>query len=90
MNANVIAVRVEQLEGRTLRTLTQTQPFDVVSVTADRVFMRPHRGKGTERSVLRERIESVAQLRLGRERLRQQVQEEYPDTRNSSYIAAIV
>lgn len=90
MSANANRVRVETLEGRTLRTLIQNQPFDVVSVTSDRVFVRPHRGSGAERPILRERIEAIAGLRLSRERLRQRIQEEYPDTRNSSYMAAIV
>jgi hypothetical protein len=34
--------KVQQLQGKTLKTLDQGKPFDVVAVTTEKVVVRPH------------------------------------------------
>ncbi len=81
--------RVRQLEGTTLHTLTQRRPFTVTRVENDKVTIEPHIGKRCERSMLRDRIEHIADATVPKDMLRKHVQNEYPTTQNSSYIAAI-
>ncbi len=81
--------RVRQLQGATLATLHRARPFTVVAVEDDCVRVLPQDGKGTERSVRRDRVEHVAGLGLPRDELRRRVAQEYPDSQNTSYIAAL-
>lgn len=82
--------RVRRLEGETLATLQQGKPFTVVEVRDDCVLVRPEDGGGAVRSVRRDRVEHVAGLGLAADELAHRVRQEYPDSRNTSYIAAIV
>lgn len=81
--------RIRQLEGETLETLAQCKRFRIVSVHDDSVRVCPEDGAGVERTVLRERIEYIASLGLAREELRERTGQEYPDSQNTSYIAAL-
>ena len=49
---------VEKLQGKTLKTLAQNKPFDVVLVGTQRVIVRPH-VRGVERPIRREAIEDA-------------------------------
>lgn len=81
--------RVRRLEGETLSTLHQNKPFTVVEVRDDCVLVRPEDGNGAVRLVRRDRIEHIAGLGLTGDELVQRVRQEYPDSRNTSYIAAL-
>jgi hypothetical protein len=85
-----IRQRIEALTGSTLQTLTLKRHFDIVDVTRNVVMVKPRSGSGQLRRVDRERIERMASLSIPEERLRQAIVEHYPETRNSSYMAAIV
>lgn len=81
--------RVRRLKGATLATLHHAKPFVVLAVDDDRVRIMTRDGKGGERSVPRDQIERIAALRLRREEFRQRTAEEFPNSQNTSYIAAI-
>jgi hypothetical protein len=81
--------RVRQFEGCTLATLHRAKPFTIVAVEDDCVRVMPRDGKGAERSVRRDRIKHVAGMGLPREEVRRRVAQEYPDSQNTSYIAAL-
>ena len=81
--------RIHRLEGQTLTTLHQDKPFTVVAVLNDCVKVLPQDGGGAERTVRRDRIEHIAGLGLARDELRKRVADEYPDSQNTSYIAAL-
>lgn len=80
---------VRKLEGTTLATLRRSKPFVVLAVEDDRVRILPRGGKGGERSVPRAHIERIAAMGLSREEARQRTAEEFPNSQNTSYIAAI-
>jgi hypothetical protein len=82
--------KVQKLQGRTLHTLYQGKPFEILKVTDNGVQLMPLGGKRKRRSVLRNRIEHLADLRLHRDELRKRVLEAYPTSQNTSYYAAIV
>ena len=82
--------KVQRLEGRTLHTLYQQKPFEIIKVTDKMVRLMPCEGKRRRRSILRNRIEHLAALGLHKDELRKRVQEEYPTSQNTSYYAAIV
>ena len=82
--------RLVALVGSTLKTLRQGKPFDVVDVSHDWIVVRPRAGSGSLRRMKRERVEHIATLTISPDRLRQAIAEHYPDTRNSSYMAAIL
>lgn len=81
--------RLEALVGKTLVTLKQRKLFDVIDVSRQWVIVCPRAGNGN-RKITRERIGHIAMLNVNVDRLRQKIVEQYPDTRNSSYMAAIV
>jgi hypothetical protein len=81
--------RVRQLKGQTLMTLYQNKPFTVVAVLKDRVKVRPEEGNGTERPLRGKVIEDFIDLGISREELRRRISDAYPDSRNTSYYAAI-
>jgi hypothetical protein len=82
--------RVKQLEGTTLYTLWQHKPFKIVEVTTDLVRLVPQEGRLRRRNIRRDRIEHIAGLGLPQDILRKRVQQEYPESQNTSYYAAIV
>ena len=82
--------KVHRLEGRTLHTLYQQKPFEILKVTAKTAQLMPREGKQRPRYVLREKIEHLAGLELHRDEMRKRVLEEYPTSQNTSYYAAIV
>ena len=83
--------RVQSLQGKTLHTLTQKRPFQVVDVQDDQVVVLPISGKKKPwPPIRRDRIEYIASLKLPREQIRKRVREEFSDSVNPSYIAAIV
>lgn len=86
---DVIWDRVRALEGATLTTLHRSKPFRVVAVEEDRVRVVPVDGNGTERAVRRERVEHMAGLRFSRDEMVRRTAQEFPDSRNTSYMAAI-
>jgi hypothetical protein len=49
---------IEKLQGKTLKTLAQNKPFDVVLVGKRRVIVR-QRASGVERPIRREAIEDA-------------------------------
>lgn len=82
--------RLVALVGSTLKTLRRGKPFDVVDVSHEWIVLRPRAGSGSLRRMKRDRVEHIATLTISPDRLRQAIAEHYPDTRNSSYMAAIL
>ena len=79
------------LRGKTLLTVKQKRPFQIVGVDDTRVTFVPKNGNGTERWEYRSTIEELMNLCRNKGKLSvTDVTEVYPDTRNSSYLAAIV
>src|SRR5262245_11426816 len=81
---------ITQLQGKTLQTLYRPKPFRVVSVQTDSVRVIPEEGKGKIRPIRLDRIEELFRQRLGKDELRRQALRLYPESRNTSYMAAIV
>lgn len=80
---------IHKLKARTLTTLDQGKPFDVVDVTERVVIVRPH-AHGNERRVGRKRIEGAYnELMTKREITRGTIRAKYSDF-NPAYIAAIL
>jgi len=80
---------VEKLQGKTLKTLAQNKPFDVVLVGTQRVIVRPH-VRGVERPIRREAIEDAfGELAMRGELTRSEIQERYSNF-NPAYVAAIL
>jgi hypothetical protein len=90
MSDDHIADDLRRLEGKTFYTLIRHKPFDVVDVLQKHVRIMPREGKRKLRSILLERIATVANMRLSRDELLQQTKHAFPDSRNTSYIAALV
>ena len=82
--------KLKALEGQTLLTWPQRREFEVVEVTADRVVFVPKSGKGTRRWIPISTLLDVAEQTWDLSELRQKILINYPNTWNSSYIAAIV
>jgi hypothetical protein len=82
--------RVEQLEGQRLETAQQRKPFLVARVGREQVQILPESGKRVLRSIRRDPIEQIARLQLPAEELRRRAAEEFPSSRVTSYLAAIV
>ncbi len=82
--------KVQRLKGATLRTLSRQKPFEIVEVTTKVVRLVPQEGNGKRRAIRRDRIEHIAGLGLLPDELRKRVQEQYPESQNTSYYAAIV
>jgi len=80
---------VRGLEGQTLHTLHQRHAFTIVDVRAQDLDVVPEEGKKVKRTMIRERIEQVALSDEPRERLVQLARHKYPESRNTSYLAAI-
>jgi hypothetical protein len=78
---------VRALIGEPLRTLTYDRPFAIVSVEGDVVRIKNSKNKG--RAISLSRIEEVAGLGLQRDEYRQRTHRLFPESRNTSYIAAI-
>lgn len=79
------------LQGKTLLTVARKRPFQIVDVDDTRVTFVPANGKGTQRWEERSTIEDLMNLCRAKGRLSaHDVAEAYPDTWNSSYLAAIV
>lgn len=81
--------RIRALEGTTLPTLHRARLFRVEAVEDDRVRVVPTAGNRTERTILRERIEHMASLGVSREEMRRRAASEFPDSQNTSYMAAL-
>jgi hypothetical protein len=81
--------RVRQLKGKTLKTLHRKKPFTVIDVLKDRVKVRPEGGNGTVRPLRGKVIEDFIDLGISREELRRRISDAHPDSRNTSYYAAI-
>jgi hypothetical protein len=80
---------IEKLQGKTLKTLVQNKPFDVVLVGNRRVIVRPH-VSGVERPIRREAIEGAfGELVLRGELTRSEIRERYSNF-NPAYVAAIL
>jgi hypothetical protein len=80
---------IEKLQGKTLKTLAQNKPFDVVLVGQHTVIVRPH-ARGLERSIRREVIESAfSELALRGELARVEIRDRYTNF-NPAYVAAIL
>ena len=82
--------KVQQLEGKTLHTLSLQKPFKIDKVTTILVRLVPQEGKQKRRTIRRDGIEHIAGLGLQQDVLRKRVQQEYPESQNTSYYAAIV
>lgn len=79
------------LRGKTLLTVKQKKPFQIVGVDDTRVTFVPKNGNGTERWEYRSTIEELMNLCRNKGKLSvADVLEVYPDTRNSSYLTTIV
>ncbi len=81
--------RVRQLKGKTLRTLHRKKPFTVIDVGEHRVEVSPEDGNQTVRPLRQEVIEQFADRGIPREELRRRISDAHPDSRNTSYYAAI-
>ena len=82
--------KVQGLAGETLNTLVRGNPFTVIEVLDDHLVVVPLQGKQAPRRILRDRVEHMASLGYQKEELRSRVQAEFPDSQNTSYIAAVV
>ena len=83
--------RVQELNGKTLYTLSRENPFEVIGVLADWIIFVPVGGNGTPRLIGRELIENVEKMNLGKENLLpSRLTKEFPHNQNLSYVAAIV
>jgi hypothetical protein len=83
--------RVRNLEGKTLRTIEQNFPFDIVEVTHDRIVFIPQRGNGTKRWWPRRDLEQLYDAFLDIEAVSPaDVREHWPNDQNTSYVAAIL
>ncbi len=80
---------VTELQGRTLKTLDQGKPFDIVSVTERDVLVKPHISD-KERPIKRSAIEGAYNEMIRRGELdRAEVREKYSDY-NPAYVVAIL
>jgi hypothetical protein len=81
--------KAQSLKGRTLYTLKQRKPFNVIDVLIDRIILVPQEGKQTPRWIAREQIEATCRQGTDRAITPGLVRTLYPEDRNTSYIAAI-
>ncbi|WP_425617385.1 hypothetical protein NA78x_001060 [Anatilimnocola sp. NA78] len=81
---------VRRLVGTDLTTLNQKRSFTVDEVNEKHLLVSPSVGSGKKRTILRERVEFIANLGIPRDEIRKRVLREYPASRNASYIAAIL
>lgn len=82
---------VRTLNGRTLRTTVQGKEFRITSVSESFITLVPTSGNKTPRPIPRSEIERLLALGLRRHELTpQRVREEFPASRNSSYLSAIL
>ena len=81
----------ESLQRQTLYTIKQHKAFTIVDVSNDRISFVPKAGKGTVRWEYRSGIDQLVNLksRLGKLDVTD-VRGEFPDSRITSYMAAIV
>lgn len=78
-----------KLEGKTLFTLDQHKPFDVLEISDQRMLIRPHE-TDTERKIRRHEIEDAyRQLTAVGELTRSEIKEEFSKF-NPAYVAAIL
>ena len=78
-----------KLEGKTLSTLDQRKPFDVLEVSAQGMIIRPHE-TDTERKIRRHEIEDAyRRLTAIGELTRSEIREEFSKF-NPAYVAAIL
>ena len=83
--------RLENLQGKTLLTTKRLKTFTIVNVSVDRIGVLPKEGKGTIRWVPRGEVEQLVKLKNKIGDLdRTRVQQEFPQSQNTSYLAAIV
>jgi hypothetical protein len=82
-------IEVQNLKGRTLRTLDQRKPFDIVTITENTVLVLPHSTR-KERPLPRTGIENAYRhlLAIGRLTLAE-IEKEYAPY-NPVYVAAIL
>jgi hypothetical protein len=80
---------IRKLKGKTLKTLDQGNPFDVVDVTEHVVIVRPHKNE-IERRVPREQIEDACKEMVTRgEITRVDIRANHTEF-NPAYVAAIL
>ena len=82
--------RLNALQGQILRTEPRQCAFKITDVTTERITFVPEKGNGTPRWERTETILAAANKPWDNSELRQRIQEWHINTRNSSYIAAIV
>lgn len=83
--------KVQNLQGKTLRTISRGKNFTIVTVTQDRVVFIPQDGNGTPRWVSRGMIDHLIALRIDKSELSpSRIAREFPNDRNSAYLAAIL
>lgn len=80
---------IRKLQGRTLKTLKQRKPFDVVEVTASGATLHLH-STGNDRIVARHEIEGAMQALLKGGRTSRKEIEANWSPRNPAYVAAIL
>jgi hypothetical protein len=80
---------LEKLEGKTLSTLDQHKPFDVLDVSDREMMIRPHE-TNTARKIRRHEIENAyRRLAAVGELTRSEIREEFSNF-NPAYVAAIL
>lgn len=80
---------IQQLEGRTLHTLDQNKPFDVVAVTEQTILVQSY-ASGKERRIKRDEIApAYEELHTRVVVERADIRERYSNY-NSAYVAAIL
>jgi hypothetical protein len=87
MAGKSVADCVRALEGKSLHTLARKSPFKIVAVTEDLVEVRVSTGKN--RLIRLDRIVELTEMGLQPDELRQRAQQEWEDSWNTSYLAAI-
>ena len=81
---------MQSFNGKTLHTIARQKPFRV-SILPDRVQFAPERGSGTLRWISRKDIEYLMQMNLKSSEVTPEVVwREWPNDRNTSYVAAII
>ncbi|HQV70001.1 MAG TPA: hypothetical protein PLJ62_05570 [Thermoflexales bacterium] len=84
-------LKYQELTGRKLETLKQKKVFTILDVSNRVIIFRPESGKQIERQEPIERIDFLIakKKRLGHLDV-SDVRDAYPESRNTSYLAAIV
>lgn len=80
---------IRKLKGKTLKTLDQGNPFDVVDLTDHSAIVRPHE-HGIERTISRDEIENACKELMREGHItRTRIHESYSQL-NPAYVAAML